>query len=52
MVFNKIINNIKINVGSSGTTIVNLTYNVNDTSNNIKSYYSNKPTFNFKLRSK
>lgn len=49
---NKIINDIKINVGSSGTTIVNLTYNVNDTSNNIKSYYSNKPTFNFKLRSK
>ena len=49
---NKIINNIKINVGSSGTTIVNLTYNVNDTSNNIKSYYYNKPTFNFKLRSK
>ena len=49
---NKIINDIKINVGSSGTTIVNLTYNVNDTSNNIKSYYSNKPTFNFKLKSK
>lgn len=49
---NKIINDIKINVGSSGTTKIELTYNVNDTSNNIKSYYSNKPTFNFKLRGK
>ena len=49
---NKIINDIKINISSSGITNVKLTYNVNDNSNNIYTYYSNKPTFNFKLRSK
>lgn len=49
---NKIINDIKINISSSGITNVKLTYNVNDDSNNIYTYYSNKPTFNFKLRSK
>lgn len=49
---NQIINDIKINISSSGITNVKLTYNVNDNSNNIYTYYSNKPTFNFKLRSK
>lgn len=49
---NKIINDIKINISSNGITNVKLTYNVNDNSNNIYTYHSNKPTFNFKLRSK
>lgn len=49
---NKIINDIKINITSTGVTNIKLIYNVNDDSNNIYTYYPNKPTFNFKLRSK
>lgn len=49
---NKIINNITLSIAYSGVTKVKLIYNVNDNSNNINTYYSDKPTFNFKLRSK